>query len=432
MSGGRTLVGADPWAELCRRLDAAVGSGDDHEVLALTASFVRRWHAVIDAACADRPAWQVVAGADPAAMGDERQLVAQVTAANGDGEGAEALLRLGTALDQRLWRSARSMSDARRPVAWGPYRGLDAPDAGLSLIEAPQTAVAASRQDLTLMVLRHHRLLLDDPGGLAWDVDHVGGREPLRAQRLLDGALDRDRLRLGAWPGKVDVDLTVVDGCALVRPTTATKWRALVDDARKAVDWAARRQVDVLVLPELYVPDDALHELQDHLRDHPDGGPTLTVVGLSHRSTGPHRALNEAVLLGPRGRELDRYAKVNGIVVGHDPLIGECLDAGSRILLRWTTAGWLSISICLDLFAPSTAPVLLAAAPSLLPVPSLSPSTTPHQTAAANAAARGVATVAANHPLQAAAIAAPSFHAAPGRRMGLATREAVWSWERPQ
>lgn len=413
------------WEDLLERLAAC---GDEHESLAVGAAFLSRWSVVIKDHLPLDP-FAYVAGIDASGVVGHAASVEQVIAAATDEAAAASLVALVHGLDRTLPIGGVRQPGGQPMVQWGPYPGFAGVCTELRLLahEGPRPPV--DRQDLQALALARHRLLLDGPGGLSWDVGHLAEDQVGATRRLIAARLRKAEIVLGAWPGTVEATVSV-DGarCAAVGPTDAAAAGLLVEDCIDAVGWARKHDVDVLVLPELYLPCDHLHQLQAALREGATGLPTVTVVGLSHQATETGRWVNEAVLLDARGRELDRYAKVNGVVTGGSDPIRECLDHGSRIVLRSTPFGWLSMSICMDLFAPMTSQALLTAAPAVMVVPSLSPSTTAHRVAAEAAAARGVATVVSNRPLHVGLADAPSFHCRSAGQVDLADAPRTWRW----
>lgn len=424
-SGRDEVVGTPHWAELTERL---LRTTDQREHLALAAGFVSRWSSVIKGLLPSDP-FGFVAGIDLDPSLDPSRSASRVIDAATDEDAASAVVELVYRLDRTLSAAARANPGASPRVWWGPFPGLRDVATELMLLAASTRTSPVQRQDLEALILTHHRLLLDGPGGLVWDVDHLAGTETPAERRVIAGRLGRRELKLGAWPGAVDVSVTV-DGkrCAAVGPTDQASSERLVGDCIDAVRWAGENRVDVLVLPELYLPSDQLHRLEAELKAGTSGDPTLTIVGLSHQAGAGGRWLNEAVLLGPRGRVLDRYAKVNGVVTSGPEPIRECLDHGNRIVLRSTPFGWLGLSICMDVFAPLTNRALETAAPALVVVPSLSPSTTAHRNAAEGAAARGVASVVANRPLGVPLADAPSFHCPQGGAAATTSGPLTWAW----
>jgi predicted amidohydrolase len=217
---------------------------------------------------------------------------------------------------------------------------------------------------------------------------------------------------------------TVTGRCVAVSPRSEDI-PTLVDDVRDAVAFAEQQHAAVLVLPELYLPDGALKEIQDLLGLVGRGSyPALTILGLAHQAV-EEMWRNEAVVLDYTGRELWRYRKVAPFVTPQG--IGECLKTGDRIILRSTPAGWFTTVICVDLFAVTPHQALEMAAPSLVLVPSLSPSTTAHLKAAVEVKVRGSACVVANRPLDVRRAVAPSFHTF-GRDAVLLPDPSVADW----
>jgi predicted amidohydrolase len=159
--------------------------------------------------------------------------------------------------------------------------------------------------------------------------------------------------------------------------------------ARKAVERASTPEcASLLVLPELSAAESVLGAIKEELRDRP-GSPSLTVVGLRHfvpaDEEGEREAkyVNEAVILGPRGKELWRHRKLSyaGAAKGkgeYPPLV-EDIRVGRTLRIIQTPIGNFAVVICLDCFAEKSEERLAKSPASILLIPSLSPSAKPHR-----------------------------------------------------
>jgi predicted amidohydrolase len=164
---------------------------------------------------------------------------------------------------------------------------------------------------------------------------------------------------------------------------------ACVEAACEAVRRAAvRGTATILVLPELGVDETALEAIKDELRRLEDGRPCLTVVGIRHQRAKrkPMRAgwVNEAVVLAPNGAELWRHRKLKAAgstkpAGGYDEYLEDIL-VGDTLRVFQTPIGNLAVSICLDCFGEGSRERLSESPASVILVPSLSKSATPHRT----------------------------------------------------
>ncbi|MCU1355885.1 MAG: hypothetical protein JWM89_1303 [Acidimicrobiales bacterium] len=419
------MIETQAWAAFVARLRAAT---EPEEQLALCAAFVSNEAGVISPILPAAP-WLFIRRLDPTEEGAAERALENILAATDKVSAAGGLIQLTVVLDRTLARRRGVGAGDVEPFVWS-YVGLDGTQNGLHLLSVPSSELSIERQDFLANVLVRHRVLQKGPGGLTWDLRSLASDQVRHRYDQIQALLAKDRLRVGAWPGGIDVEIDPdCHPCAVVGPLSGENEEELVADVLRGIEDARVDEVDILVLPELYLPAGRLHEIEAALDADPGHHPALTVVGLSHQSEGEERWVNEAVLLDHRGRVLDRYQKVNGVVVrSPEETIGECLAAGERIVLRQGPFGWIALSICLDLFAPITQTALLAAGPSLVLAPSLSPSTSPHQDAAKVASIRGVATLVANRPLGATEEAAPSFFCDSPGKPDLESVAAGWDW----
>jgi hypothetical protein len=164
---------------------------------------------------------------------------------------------------------------------------------------------------------------------------------------------------------------------------------ALVKAAGEAVRRAAvRGMATILVLPELGIDETALEAIKDELRALEEDRPCLTVVGLRHlevEEKDPALAdwVNEVVVLAPNGAELWRHRKLKAAgstkpVGGYKPFI-EDIRPGDTLTVFATPIGNLTVVICLDSFGEEARERLSESPASVILVPSLSKSVTPHR-----------------------------------------------------
>ncbi len=177
-----------------------------------------------------------------------------------------------------------------------------------------------------------------------------------------------------------------------------------VRDAVRGADGAT-----VLLLPELAFTE-ALHAtLREELLA-AERAPLVTVAGLVHRSDDEGLDINEAVVLDGSGQEMARHRKLRpfGTDLASEP-VQERLLQGTELRTLESPIGSLGVLICYDLFSDVRA-LLEEAAPDILLVPSLSPKTSAHQTAAhALGVARQTVTFVANWWFVDESVDAPSF-----------------------
>lgn len=115
--------------------------------------------------------------------------------------------------------------------------------------------------------------------------------------------------------------------------------------------------------------------------------PVLTVAGIEHVLDRDNH-VNEAVILGPRGDVVHRHRKLTRYPDGNDI---EGTQTGDVVTVLESPIGNLTPLICLDLFNDAVEPVVTASHANVLLVPSLSPTTSAHATAAAEFLASNLA-----------------------------------------
>lgn len=162
---------------------------------------------------------------------------------------------------------------------------------------------------------------------------------------------------------------------------------ALQEEVERALEEARRQEVTLLILPELSIPPATAVKIHERLVGQGvDGYPILTLFGCSHRrNQRGDLDVNEAVLLGPDGSELHRHAKLapfTDYAEGEEHPCGENLERGKTVTILECSIGNITPLICLDLLNTTVADILGRSHGNLLAVPSLSPQTSAHQTAA--------------------------------------------------
>jgi hypothetical protein len=238
-------------------------------------------------------------------------------------------------------------------------------------------------------------------------------RSAFVAKRLLAA---RDELTVTLWPFDGAIDYPALDQhgqgpppdfIALQDPRNEP---ALVEQVEAAIAAAAAERATMLVFPELAFSPAMLAAASARLAGHGTGGhPILTVAGLCHALDANGTQVNEAVVLGPDGRELHRHRKLSRFADGG--LTAEEITTGDTLGVLATACGNLATPICLDTFAPAGKALLLASHATVLLVPSLSPKTDAHQHASREyAAARWATTFVCNRTPRGFAAEAPSFY----------------------
>ncbi len=137
-------------------------------------------------------------------------------------------------------------------------------------------------------------------------------RLPSRVEIALEAAAEARRLKVGLaqWPPHRDAELTVsrADSTFAVTGYSSLQLTELDD----LIERAREQEIDVLILPELSLGDDALGRLREALRTGATRHPTLVVAGLTHAKldSEAHVYTNQAVLLDSEGNELLRHDKL--------------------------------------------------------------------------------------------------------------------------
>lgn len=233
---------------------------------------------------------------------------------------------------------------------------------------------------------------------------------PLRIRLEYSGLSKIDLLELGQRnQGRVSfVHLSEVDN-----------EESLISDVLDALTAARENEATLLILPELAIPPRTQEILETTLASHGSMGfPILTLLGCCHRKNPDrNRDVNEAVLLGPDGKEVFRHRKLtrykgNKKIEGEVMGVAEQIETGKILTVLECAFGNLTPLICLDLFGK--AELLEISHANLLAVPSLSPKTSAHLAAAKTLMARNRAcTFVANHWLEPCGVAGTSFYLTP-------------------
>ncbi len=181
------------------------------------------------------------------------------------------------------------------------------------------------------------------------------------------------------------------------------------DNIETAIAIASDRNAEILLLPEFSVPGSCVSFLQERLAA-AEHAPAFTVAGLRHiQADRPGPAgqdplsnwVNEAVVLGDDGSEIFRHRKMTSFRFAYgEAELEEDTQLGRRLAIIPTPIGDLAVVTCLDAFG-STVERVRESPASLVLVPSLSPSVSPHEIALAEAVRWlwGAAFVCNRHPL---------------------------------
>lgn len=262
-------------------------------------------------------------------------------------------------------RRRRNVLSERYAGTWAAYQG--------------RTIVAFARS--TAVVPR------DPVGGFHINAVRLADSQPFLDERLL---AEQRRLSVMLWPLTAGVDYPDLDRVGAAPPPKFVSLReprdedALAREVARALDTARHERATVLVLPELSITPGVLADVKRILASHRvlEGHPVLTVLGLCHAPEPGGADVNEALVLGPDGLELHRHRKLAPFTTVGEAACGERLLTGDAIAVIESEIGNLLTLICLDLFhLPARDAIMKSHADTLL-VPSLSPATGPHETAA--------------------------------------------------
>jgi len=220
---------------------------------------------------------------------------------------------------------------------------------------------------------------------------------------------ERESLRIMLWPLQCPLDYLAFEEMVKKPPPLHVSLDQLRNEpviqaeVRSALEEARKEKVTLLILPELSIPPATALDIRRALAAQGvDGYPILTLFGCSHRrNDSGDLDVNEAVLLGPDGSELYRHRKLapfTDYAGGEDYPCGENLETGEIVAVLECSLGNLTPLICLDLFNAAVRDVLTRSHGNLFAVPSLSPKTSAHQTAASDLQGRLLAsTFVCNH-----------------------------------
>jgi hypothetical protein len=214
----------------------------------------------------------------------------------------------------------------------------------------------------------------------------------------LHSRLDRERsgLKIMLWPFQTPLDYPAFKDMKKKPPPLHLRLDALEnepalqEEVRSAITEARKREVTLLIFPELSIPPDTEMVIEQILAEQGvDGFPVLTLFGRSHRrnSTG-NRDLNEAILLGPDGSRFPKPPPHRKLVPftdyseGEKYPCGENLETGKTVTVLECSFGNITPLICIDLLNGTVQDLIGRSHGNLLTVPSLSPKTSAHQKAA--------------------------------------------------
>jgi Carbon-nitrogen hydrolase len=268
-------------------------------------------------------------------------------------------------------------------------------------IEHPSLTALAPRLTVCPLTVCQIDLLIHRPENDAWNLTKatlergLAGESPPLAVHLnplesygMSGWTEIETPHVG-W-----FDATLVDGADETR---------CVEAARDAVAAAAGGPA-VLIVPELAATPTVVRAISESLLEHAtseDGeGPVMTVVGLYHEGAEisdaidpalagdapPAAHLNEAVVLGPDGKELWRHQKLSSAQhpTDRDDPVSEDVQLGRALTIVSTPIGLVTVVICLDVFAPRPRARLASSGADVLLVPSLSNKVLRHRTSLAH------------------------------------------------
>lgn len=205
--------------------------------------------------------------------------------------------------------------------------------------------------------------------------------------------LEKYQLKVMLWPFQTVLHYPVLDPDSppsdFVSLSEVSNEAELLKEVRTALATAKKQEVCLLIFPELSIPTRSRKAIQRTLkRRGPNSYPFLTLIGCCHRRAPEGGDLNEAVLLGPDGKEIHCHRKLasfTSIVTRDRALIkGERLQAGARVSVLESTVGNLTPLICLDFIHKPLYEILTRLHANLFVVPSLSHTTADHRDRAKN------------------------------------------------
>jgi predicted amidohydrolase len=159
---------------------------------------------------------------------------------------------------------------------------------------------------------------------------------------------------------------------------------------RKCIRRAARDRVSVLVLPELSVTPGVLESVRTEI-----GGdfPSIIVAGLGHHKIDD-QYVNKAIIVSKDGSVIHEQLKLTRV---NGDAGWEVHQTGNQLTLSPSPWGLIATPICKDLFGPISQQSIAASGATLLLVPSLSPKTDDHETAAKLFRLKNLATTAVSN-----------------------------------
>jgi hypothetical protein len=209
--------------------------------------------------------------------------------------------------------------------------------------------------------------------------------EPSMRSRLI---LEKEQFKVMLWPLQTILDYPALDAGSppgdFISLSEIRNEEALRKEVRTALTTAKKQKACLLIFPELSIPTGTRKAIQRTLkRRGPNGYPFLTLIGCCHRQAPGGGDFNEAVLLGPDGKELHCHPKLASfteIITRDRALIkGERLRAGTTVSVLESSLGNLTPLICLDFIHKPLFQVLTCTHANLFAVPSLSHTTADHQ-----------------------------------------------------
>ncbi len=236
---------------------------------------------------------------------------------------------------------------------------------------------------------RFHAAVPRSAEGITIDVKaEVDWAGPLLGHRL-KRERERRRLNVMLWPLETILDYPALHGEPrdFVSLDGLSNEDALQVEVQSALATARALEVSILVFPELAIPARTRKVIRRTLAGHgPDGYPLLTLLGCCHRRAPEGGDFNEAVLLGPAGAELCCHRKLTSFthIINRDRtlFVAEQLRTGTTVSVLESALGNLTPLICLDFIHKPLSRVLTLTHANLFLVPSLSHTTSAHQTAA--------------------------------------------------
>jgi predicted amidohydrolase len=278
-----------------------------------------------------------------------------------------------------------------------------------SAVEQPSLTALAPRLTVCPLECRQVRLESVRTAGPSWRAAFAALEQGLAHDTLSihlnclgDAGLEPSHDGIPGWTTDGKFAVGWFDEARLKREIEACCEATVADAVQDAAEPHA-----VLVLPELVATAGIEHRITATLQELNEQGrsPALTIVGLYHRfpkteeplepseralvgEAALSKRVNEAVVLGPDGRELWRHRKLSLAEVhanGHlasqpaKPAVTEDITPGRTLRLADSPIGWLALLICIDVFAEHLGQRLERSGADVLLVPSLSPTVHRHR-----------------------------------------------------